>query len=450
MGAEKPNTDEVKQTTKITTKTSPSPPTPAVSTTIESPTAETSPAPSDQPTEAKKPQTKSRKSRKHSKKEKRPRTKGQKTLLIVIILLAIGLATAVGVIFWLSFQNNYEQNKVDHVEFPDPIYSTLTGLEIDNESLNSSPTYCVQIPNGTDGGRPQAGLTQAAVVFEAIAESGITRFAAVFQNPTTSAIGPIRSLRPYYLDWDTPFDCTIVHAGGSTEAIAALRQGGQRDLNENYTYMWREQGTGRSWNNLFTSPAYLAQFNKDRGYDTSTVRAFPHLTPDETTEAVDSATTCTTDEDGSEVCITEFVENVIINFGAIPTYNTTYTYNPETNTYYRAYANGESHLVYDCPANLDQPNTKSDCGEPIQVNPSVVVAMVVQEGKMSDQYHEDISTTGSGNAIVFQNGQAIEATWTKLTQQDQIIFRDTNGEQIRFTPGQLWIAAVPQYGSVQY
>lgn len=385
-----------------------------------------------------------------TRKPKKPRTKGQKIFLGFIIILLISLAVAIGIILWLSQQDNLEASKADRVEFPDPVYSTLSGLEITNESLNSSPTYCVQIPNGVDGGRPQAGLTQAAVVFEAIAETNITRFAAIFQNPTTSVIGPIRSLRPYYLDWDTPFDCTVVHAGGSNEAMAALRRGGQRDLNESRTYMWREQGSGRGWNNLFTSPSDLADFNNDHEYHTSNVRSFPHLTPDQAQEAVNNATTCTTDENGAEACITRYVENIAINFGPIPTFNTRYTYSPETNSYLRSYANGDVHLVYDCPAGLDQPNTKTDCGDLVPVNPKVVVAMIVREGLMSDDYHEDITTIGSGNAIIFQNGQAIEGTWSKLSQKDQIVFRDTNGDQIKFTPGQLWIAAVPQYGRIDY
>ena len=98
------------------------------------------------------------------------------------------------------------------------IYSNLTGEIVASEEEKAAPTFCIQTPNGTDGARPQVGLTQAGVIFEAIAEAGITRFAAIYQNPSSAAIGPIRSLRMYYLMWDTPFDCTIVHAGGADDA----------------------------------------------------------------------------------------------------------------------------------------------------------------------------------------------------------------------------------------
>lgn len=379
---------------------------------------------------------------------KKPRTTGQKVFMVVIILLLIGLIAAIGVIIFLSIKSPDWNNKIDRVDYPDLIYSTLTGEEISDANLNNSPTYCVQIPNGPDGARPQAGLNQAAVIFEAIAESGITRFAAIFQNPTVSAIGPIRSLRPYYLNWDLPFNCTVVHAGGSDEAKDALIETGARNLDENNNYMWREYGTDRGWNNLFTSTKDLAQFNSDNNYSSSNIQAFLHLTPEEVTAIQNEKLLC----NESDNCVYNYlVPNFSISFGANPFFNTSYVYNPETNTYSRFYANGDPHLTYSCPDELFKPNTLIDCGEPIQITPSVVIAMFVQESLMSDNYHENITTTGTGSAIVFQNGDAIEATWAKTSANSQIIFRDMTGNELKFTPGQLWISAVPQqYGNVSY
>lgn len=377
---------------------------------------------------------------------RRRRTRGQKILLAVLIITALGLA-GVSIAFLLLSQSGSNIFHLGGPEFPDPIYSVLTGEEITDASLNSSPTYCVQIPNGTDGARPQAGLTHAAVVFEAIAESGITRFAAIFQNPDTSVIGPVRSLRPYYLDWDTPFDCTVVHAGGSAEAIAALRAGGHREMDENYTYMWRETGTSRLWNNLFTSPSDLAAWNTAQGWDTSNPEGFPRLLPEDVDQLLRTRTACAEDPE----CTPEpLVTNFSFNFGNWDTFNTLYHYDAATNTYLRSYATGDAHLVYDCPADLSQPTTTTECGELVQVSPSVVIAMVVEEHRMADGYHEDITTIGSGPAYIFQNGTVTEGTWEKSSQSSQIRFLDAAGEPVSLTPGQLWIAAVPEYGSVHY
>lgn len=378
-------------------------------------------------------------------KERKPRTTGQKIFLAFIVIVLICLAAGIGVIFYYSTIHGSNSVSNEKPEFADPIYSTLTGLEISDASLNSSPTYCVQIPNGTDGGRPQAGLHQAAVVFEAIAERGITRFAAVFQAPTTGVIGPIRSLRPYYLDWDTPFDCTVTHAGGSDEAIAAINRGGQRNLDESLTYMWRER-SNRAWNNLFTSPAKLAQFNADHGYTTSNPQGFTRLTPEETTDYLSTQTACAETE---EVCA-PLVTNITLRFGAVPTYNPVYTYDAVSNTYLRSYANGNAHTSYECPADAGEVNTTTLCGEPTQLAPSVVIAMIVRENGMSDGYHENITTISSGNAVIFQNGTAIEGTWQKTSQSSQIVFRDNAGDIIKLAPGQIWISAIPQYGAVIY
>lgn len=380
-------------------------------------------------------------------KTKRPRTTGQKIVIVAAAAILIALLVALILVVIKVLNPSFIQNKGEHAEFSDPIYSVLTGEEISDAAMNQSPTFCVQIPNGTDGGRPQAGLTDAAVVFEAIAEAGITRFAAVFQNATVGAIGPIRSLRPYYLDWDTPFNCTIVHSGGSDEALAALRTSGQRDLDESLTYMWRENTRERYWNNLFTSPKLLLDYNLSRNYTTSSLKAFARLTPEQVNNLINARNACAADETCAEA---EVVSSITLRFGAVPAYNTVYTYNPETNTYLRSYANGSAHLTYACPSDLNAPNTYTDCGEPVQVNPSVVVAMVVQETRMADNYHENITTIGTGAVTIFQNGEVVEGTWTKSSQSSQLIFRDYSGNEIKLTPGQLWIAAIPQYGSIDY
>ena len=336
----------------------------------------------------------------------------------------------------------------------DAVYSNLTGLETTAELLNA-PAFCVQTPNGTDGGRPQAGMNQAGVVFEAIAEAGITRFAAIYQNPSSAVIGPIRSLRLYYLQWDTPFDCTIVHAGGADDALAAVRSGGYKDLTENYTYMYRGTTGTRRWNNLFTTAAYLLQMNADRGYGESHIKGFARMTPEESLRnRVDALATEkleiteAADEDTSKLAAK--VDAIKLRFGGWATFNMNYAYNATTNSYDRSYETGAAHEVYVCPeSDLGEVNPESACTLK-QLSPAVVVAMVVQEKKAWDNYHEDITTVGSGDAYVFQNGYAIRGTWKKDSVAEQIKFYDTDGLEIKLAPGQTFVEAIPTYGSVDY
>ena len=355
---------------------------------------------------------------------------------------------------------NTEKAKLDFPTIPskattNATYSALTGEVIANAELVNAPAYCIQMPNGTDGARPQAGLNDAGVVFEAIAESGITRFAAIYQDPSAAIIGPIRSLRLYYLQWDTPFDCTIVHAGGADDALAAVSSGGYRDLSEDYNYMYRGTYGGRLWNNLFTTAANLKQFGIDHDYNTSDVRGFTRLTPVESeqqraNESVSEKLEITTATDKDTSAVTVPVPTIALNLGGWADFNVNYSYDAESNTYLRSYESGDPHQVYNCGSeNLGEKNPEDVCSL-TQVAPSVVVAIVVQEKKASDNYHEDITAIGSGDAYVFQNGTVFEGKWQKTSAEDQIKFTDASGKEIKLAPGQTFVTAVPNYGSISY
>lgn len=375
----------------------------------------------------------------------------KKTKKPVIVLLIILLVVAAGaaIVFYIAHQKAENPSSIEPGKFTEPIYSKLSGLEISSKQLDSSPTYCIQIPNGsTDGARPQVGLNQAAIVFEAIAETGITRFAAVFQNPTASVIGPIRSLRPYYLEWDTPFDCTVVHDGGSQEALQAIASGGQRNLDEDFRYMWRDNTASRLWNNVFTSTDKLNNFAQDYNYTSSNPQTFPRLTPEEAALIVSENLQTSDDSDHTEKTYS-YASNISINFGQFASYNTFYIYDPGSNSYRRKYQTGDAHEVYDCPVGLTEPDIASEC-HLTELSPNVIVAMMVRETTMSDNYHEDIKTIGTGKAYIFQNGQVIEGKWLKRSEKDQLIFKNNDGEEVSFAPGQVWIAATPQFGSVDW
>lgn len=334
-------------------------------------------------------------------------------------------------------------------------YSLLTGEVLADGVSQDAPVYCMQTPNGTDGARPQSGLTEAGVVFEAIAEAGITRFAAIYQNPTPAVIGPIRSLRIYFLQWDTPFDCTIVHAGGADDALAAVASGGYKDLSEDYSYMYRGTYGSRLWNNLFTTSNYLKKYSTDHGYDTSNIKGFKRMTPEESGKArVDAGVSEKLDilkpASGNTSEIASNVNNISLNLGGWSDFNVRYSYDAASNTYNRSYESGAAHEVYECAKeDLGEKNPEDVCSL-TQVSPAVVIAMVVQEGKAADGYHESITTVGSGKAYIFQNGTAIDGTWSKAAVDEQIKFFDESGAEVSLAPGQTFITAVPAYGSIEY
>lgn len=397
---------------------------------------------------------------KNDKKTNVGREKSEKSWLVFLI---IGILSLIGGIVCLLvvFLKPVEKKadlafpKIPSETEPEESYSSLTGEVLKDAELKNAPLYCIQVPNGLDGARPQAGLTEAGVMFEAIAEAGITRFAAIFEKPTTAVIGPIRSLRTYFLNWDVPFDCTIIHAGGSADAMAALRSGGYKEQDENYYYMYRGTAGTRLWNNLFTTSSSIERFSTDSGYSTSNATGFSRLTPKQAKIArIDGLVeeklniTKETEKDTSE--LTPEVSDISFIFGGVPSFNVVYHYDLASNSYLRSYGDGAAHEVYKCQdGDLGEINPEGSC-ELTQLAPKVVIAMIVQEGRASDNYHEDITTSGSGRAYVFQNGMVTTGTWNKGSTEEQIKFIDDNGNEIKLAPGQMIISAVPNYGGVDY
>lgn len=325
-------------------------------------------------------------------------------------------------------------------------------------NLNARRINCVQIPNGTDA-RPQVGLTEAKIVYEAIAEGGITRFAAIYRGATSDVIGPVRSLRTYYLEWDIPYNCTIVHAGG--EAVALERVRGYDHLSESSTYMWRDHSAYYAPNNLFTSSELLNNFNNDNNFSESKPKTFARMTPEKAdSERKKIVETQAEQKERAEKGLPEneglpkyvYANQIYVHITASPYYNVSYTYDAGTNSYKRFYeAGNEPHLVYLCKG-LDKSGNKiaptKDCAT-THVSPKVVVVVKVPEQLNQDNlYREDIKTSGSGDAWVFENGIVIEATWEKADDNAQISFKERDsGKELKLAPGQTFITAVAEsYG----
>src|SRR5581483_6348891 len=119
-----------------------------------------------------------------------------------------------------------------HAQQPTTVASTLTGLPVD-PSVNKRQVTAVMIENSLDA-RPQSGLDQAGIVFEALAEGGVTRFMALFQDTQPDYIGPVRSARPYYIQWLLGYDAAYAHVGGSPDALNDITAWHVKDLNQFY------------------------------------------------------------------------------------------------------------------------------------------------------------------------------------------------------------------------
>jgi hypothetical protein len=294
---------------------------------------------------------------------------------------------------------------------PKPViyYSPLTGEVVADEAATKQAVTAIMLENSPDA-RPQSGLKQAGVVYEAIAEGGITRFLTLHQQDKPQLIGPVRSLRMYYVDWLSSYNASVAHVGGSAASLALIRNGTYRDIDQffNGGSYWR--ATDRyAPHNVYTSFEKLDALNVAKGYTESQFTGFTRV-------------------DG-KASATPNASSIDIDFSS-PAFATRYTYDKANNRYDRFLA-GEPHMDREDGA----------------ITPSVVIALKVEMTLVfEDGYREDIKAIGSGQAVIFQNGTATEVTWHKPSREAQMSFTDANNKDVALVRGQTWIAAVPLSG----
>jgi len=299
---------------------------------------------------------------------------------------------------------------------PTTVPSDLSGLPV-NPSLNKLPVTAVMIENTTDA-RPQSGLSQAMVVFEAVAEGGVTRFMALYQDTSPPSVGPIRSARPYYVAWALGFDAGYAHVGGSPDALADIKAWNVRDLDQfaNGAYYQRIP-TKAAPHNVYTSISRLNQLEDSKGYTSSQFTSFPRKK-----EAPAKQPTAAS-------------INLTLS-GAV--YNVQYNYVASTNSYNRSEGGA--------------PQTDANTNN--QISPKVVIAMVIPESNgaldSSGAYYSDYSYLGSGPVYVFQDGTVTTGTWTKSSNTSQVTFTDASGKTIKLNPGQTWLTAISATSKISY
>lgn len=298
---------------------------------------------------------------------------------------------------------------------PTTVASTLSGLPVTADT-NSRPVIGAMIENSKDA-RPQSGLSQASVVFEAVAEGGITRFLALFQDQQPTNIGPVRSARPYYAQWLMGFKAAYAHVGGSPDALSDIKSWGIQDLNQfSNAAPYHRISSRPSPHNVYASVVDLANLATQKGYK-STFTGFVR-------KAAAPAKTPT-------------ASTINLNLSS-SLYNVQYGYDAASNTYLRSEGGA----------------TQTDANTGKQLAPNVVVAMVVplSAGNKDAQgsSYSNYNVIGSGQVDVFQDGTEITGTWTKTANDAQITFTGADGKPLALDPGQTWITAVTNSSSIIY
>lgn len=295
---------------------------------------------------------------------------------------------------------------------PLPYTAPLTGSGIQQEA--KARPIAVMI-NNYSAARPQSGLTGADVVWEVLAEGGITRLVAIFQSTEvlTDTIGPIRSNRKYLIDIADSYGAVMAHAGGSPEAYGILQKQGKPYLDEITnagSYFWRSKER-KAPHNLYSSLEKLREGASRKKYAEDKPVPVYRFAPDGT---VATATA------------TEEAREITIKFLMMDGYEVGYRYDEATGSYSRS-INGEPH---------------TDLNNNETLSASNLIVFETTHRTLDNVGRLAIDLESGGQAYLFQKGKKTDVDWVSGAD-GMIRFATKDGAEINLVPGKTYIHIVP-------
>lgn len=269
--------------------------------------------------------------------------------------------------------------------------------------------------------RPQSGISQASIVYEAPVEANYSRFMLVYPETAEALkIGPVRSARPYFLDWLTEYgDAMYMHVGGSPDALNLIEENKIFNLNEFYRgwYYWRSEDRSAPHNTYTSSKMWKKALQSyDELYEVDEYSGWNFL------EAEDA------DYNAEDADVTEITVSFLP-----PVYEAVWKYNTSTEKFARY--------------QMGYPHTDKD-GTLIEAD--TIVVQYVETEVLDNIGRLGMETVGSGEATVFYNGIDTLGRWVKENKTSRTRFYDITGEEIKLKPGKIWIEVVNGRGSVEY
>ena len=324
-------------------------------------------------------------------------------IYLIWVFVVVALLSA-SYLIWQNYPNSVVWKKEQPPVVVVPMYySNLDGTAVSSTENTSPMVVGVMIDNHPDA-RPENGLAAAKIVYEAPAEGGITRYFAIFDaSQTIEKVGPVRSARPYFIDWLEEYTGLYMHCGGSPDGLAKIENDKIFDLNEmfNGRYFWRDE-MRMAPHNLYTSSELWNKFltaHSDKNKPFSNAWKFGDL----------------------NVTSTELVKSISIPFTS--DYVVGFSFDGGFQQYTRK-INNELQLENGVPLVADS-----------------VVVQYVKTQIVDDYGRKDITTDGTGDMRLLRDGIMIRGSWKK--ENNRTRWYDQNGVEINLKPGKTWVEIVP-------
>jgi hypothetical protein len=321
--------------------------------------------------------------------------------------------------------------------------------QAEKDSWSQRRPLAVMIENHPEA-RPQSGLSSADIVYETVVEGGITRFMGVFYCAAQAKdvlVAPVRSARQFFLDMASEYNFPLyAHVGGANgdstdprvralEHIADYGWNQQNDLNQfsiGYPTFVRNYNRIPGKTDLATE--HTMESSTERLWGVGLKRGWSNVSPSVTVKGKtvpgtdwQTAFTPWAFKDDAPVADRGAVSTIAYEFwSGYKDFDVQWNYDKASNSYARVLAG--------------QPHIDSDTGKQI-MSKDVLVLQMKELPSVDVEHHNYITTIGTGDGWLFEDGKMVKVTWSKKDRQSRLEIT-ANGKPVQFVRGQIWLSVI--------
>jgi len=302
---------------------------------------------------------------------------------------------------------NAENTENTEKQTKEGVPSPISGIYTDEANVIRRP-FAVMLDNQSKA-RPQAGLDQAEMVFEILAEGWITRYLAVFLINEPESIGPVRSARPYFIDKAMEFNALYVHVGGSPQAFSDIKAFKIADIDamsRDGSIFWRKKHKSAP-HNMYTDTKAIRKAASSSHYDDNI--KFETLKFNDDHKKING------------------LSMLSMEIPYYKDYKVSFKYDEGDNVYYR-FINNKPHLDEISKKHLSAVNMIVQKAE---------TKVIDSEGRL------EIELVGQGEGLYATNGEMRKIIWKKNNRKSITRYYYEDGTEIQLNPGVTWIQVVP-------
>lgn len=360
--------------------------------------------------------------------------KGKKKLILLTSMCVIAVAAVAAISVYLTRKDPEPVQQPVAEATPEPVptpeitpvptkdphegkvKSTLTGEYISKKRAKQRP-FAVIINNIEYANQRQEGTSQIDVLYEALAEGGITRMLGVFQGTDKiKRLGSVRSARHYFVSFASEWDAIFCHFGQTSYAISKIEELGVNNLSGLSAIggvVYQRDSSVKAPHNVYTSGDNMMQGAKKLGYSTK-------FNEEKMAKHFDF------NEEDTELSSGEETTYVHLPFSD---YSTCYLKYDKKTKEYKKYEYKAKHK--------DHKNDK-------QLSFKNVIVQLVKETNIDRNGYQHLYLhKRKGTGYYITNGSRMKIEWKKNEEKGTMCYYDTDGNVLRINPGKTYIAAYP-------